>query len=115
MPREARKLLADILGAIESIRSFVQGRTFDDYQADLLLRSAIERQMLIVGEATRQLEVQAPGLAERIPGRREAIAIRNILAHGYAQVDDGLIWSTVHEDLPALEHDVRNLLQIVSL
>ncbi len=114
MPREARKLLADILGAIECIRSFVVGRTFEEYLADRLLRSAVERQLLIVGEATRQLEIQAPELAERIPERREAIALRNILAHGYVEVEDELIWSTIQEDFLEFESHVRHLLESAS-
>lgn len=51
MSPEAGKFLWDAINAARLALSFVQGRSFDDYQADAMLRSAVERQLLIVGEA----------------------------------------------------------------
>ena len=62
--------------------SSARGRTFDDYAADSMLRSAVERQFEIIGEALRRLEKTAPDVALRLPERSQAIAFRNILIHG---------------------------------
>jgi uncharacterized protein with HEPN domain len=64
------------------------GRSFEDYLADDVLRWAVERRLMIVGEALTVLRRIAPGTAARIPGLPQIIAFRNILVHGYAGVDD---------------------------
>ncbi len=38
------------------------------------------------------------------------MAFRNILIHGYATVDDALVWQALTEKLPGLERTVRDLL-----
>jgi uncharacterized protein with HEPN domain len=57
-PEADRVLLLDMLSASRAVVSFVQGRTWDDYQHDLLLRSAVERQVEIVGEAARRVSME---------------------------------------------------------
>jgi uncharacterized protein with HEPN domain len=68
--------------AADLVAEFVQGRSFDDYLADRLLRSAVERQLEIVGEALNRLAKEVPALAARIPDLRPAIAARNVLIEG---------------------------------
>jgi len=51
MPPEISKLLLDMLAAARRIEAFTAGRTFDDYGRDEMLRSAVERQFEIIGEA----------------------------------------------------------------
>ena len=55
MQAEAKKLVWDALQAVDRITRFSAGKTFGDYQGDELLRSAIERQFEIVGEALGKL------------------------------------------------------------
>jgi uncharacterized protein with HEPN domain len=63
------------------VGEFVGGRTFDDYRADPLLRSGVERQFEIIGEALNRLRNLDPGLAERLTNFRRIIAFRNMLIH----------------------------------
>ncbi len=55
MRLEARKYLFDIQRAAALVREFTGGKTFADYEADAMLRSAVERQFEIIGEAMTQL------------------------------------------------------------
>ncbi len=74
--------------AIERIERFVTGKSLEDYVNDELLRSAIERQFEIIGEAMmRVLKVNRP-LAERITDFRKIAGFRNALVHGYDTIDD---------------------------
>lgn len=41
---------------------------------------------------------------------RRIIALRNILIHGYAEVDDRLVWDVVETKLPVLRREVEALL-----
>lgn len=67
MERDPRAYLWDAKEATEAILRFVEGKTFDDYAGDLMLRSAVERQFEIIGEALNQLSKIAPELARSIP------------------------------------------------
>ena len=43
MPPDPRKYLWDALTAAELLVQFTAGKSFDDYRADALLRSGVER------------------------------------------------------------------------
>lgn len=74
------------------------------------MRSAVERQFEIVGEALGQLARVDAAMAERIPNLREIIAFRNILIHGYAVIDRARVWRVIEEDLPRLRATLEELL-----
>ncbi len=109
-PRDARVCLADVLAASEAIEMFVRGETLETYLADPKLRSAVERQFEIIGEALNQGRKADPDLVDRIAHARAVIGFRNQLIHGYALVDDEIVWGNV-QLLPELEDDVRRELE----
>ena len=110
MPLEAQKYLFDIQQAINLIDGFCAGKSFADYQHDPMLRSAVERQFEIVGEAVSRLAEVSPALAEKLPEYRRIIAFRNILIHAYATIDDRIVWGVVEGKLPHLRAEVEKLL-----
>lgn len=75
-----------------------------------MLRSAVERQFEIIGEALNQLCKIEPHWAKRIPDVPQIIAFRNVLIHGYASVNDLTVWRTIDESLPMLYETVTDLL-----
>jgi uncharacterized protein with HEPN domain len=109
-PRDPRIALAAVISAGEAIESFLDGRTFAEYGADLQLSSAVERQFEIVGEALGRAVRADSSLAASLPEAPEIVGFRNVLAHGYDAVSDALVWSIAREKLPALLAAVRNLL-----
>lgn len=110
MQREARKYLYDIRQAAARIAEFTAGRSIDDYLADVMLRSAVERQFEIIGEAMTQLAKLDAALAARISEYRDIIAFRNTLIHGYASVNHRIVWSVIETRLPVLHREVDSLL-----
>jgi uncharacterized protein with HEPN domain len=110
MPRDPRTYVWDAARAADLVTSFVEGRTFADYSKDDLLRSAVERQFEIIGEALNQLSKADPALAAGVPDLPRLVAFRNILIHGYAVVDDALVWDAANTKLPALRSTLTNLL-----
>lgn len=98
--REAAALIAE----------FTEGLDFDAYAADAKVRAAVEREFEIIGEALGQLAKLDPAAAAQIGEHRRIIAFRNILVHGYAGVDDMLVWDMVGTRLADLRRDVDRLL-----
>jgi uncharacterized protein with HEPN domain len=110
MRPDPRKYLWDALHAAELVHDFARGQSFAEYQSNAMLRSAVERQFEIVGEALNQLSKVDPEAASRIPELRRIVAFRNILIHGYATVDDALVWQVLVDKLPGLQHALHELL-----
>ncbi|EME57720.1 DUF86 domain-containing protein [Amycolatopsis decaplanina] len=109
MRRDARAYLWDALRAAELLSEFSEGEDFDAYQSNAMLRSAVERQFEIIGEALNQLSKVDGDLAAQVPDLGRIVAFRNILIHGYATVDDALVWQVLTERLPGLIGVLRRL------
>ena len=109
-PLEARKYLFDIQHACKLISEFTAGKSFSDYADDPMLRSAVERQFEVVGEALSRLLTVDPSLVDQISDTRRIIAFRNRLIHGYASVADDVVWGVVESNLPVLQREVAALL-----
>jgi len=110
MRLEARKYLFDMQEAAGLAAQFTAGKTFADYQADAMLRLAVERAFSILGEALTQLVRVDEGLALRISDLRSIIAFRNILIHAYAQIDDRIVWGIIESKLPVVQREIAELM-----
>ena len=73
-------------------------------------RSAVERQLEILGEACFRLVRLEPALIESVANLKLAIDLRNRIIHGYDAVDDEIVFLTVTDDLDALKTDLARLL-----
>ena len=110
MRRDPKSLLWDAREAAEAIAAMTTGKTFDDFDRDIVLRSAVERQFEIIGEALSQLARLDAVTAQSIPDLREIIAFRNILIHGYARIDRARVWQVVQRNVPQLRATLGGLL-----
>ena len=109
MDPKAGALLYDMQQAAGLVERFTSGKVFDDYANDPLLRSAVERQRESIGEAVNQLARIDPETVASITDHCRIIALRSILVHGYAKVDDRVIWNIVERNLPVLRREVDAL------
>ena len=100
-PSKDAAWLLDMLTAARAVQSFVAGRTFEQYQSDLLLRSAVERQVEIIGEAARGLSGTFKTAHPEIPWR-PIMAQRHRLAHDYGEINNALIWTVATVHVPKL-------------
>lgn len=107
---EVRKYLFDIEQACRLLAEFSNGKTFADYQSDALLRSAVERQFEIVGEALNQAIHLDPDLAQQLSDSSRIISFRNRLIHAYASIANEVVWGVLEANLSKLHHEVRELL-----
>jgi len=107
---ESKKYLYDIAHAAKLALGFIADKSFADYNADIMLRSAVERQLEIVGEALTQLARTDSATASQIGEYQRIIAFRNILIHGYAEIDHRIVWNVLEIKLPVVLRQASTLL-----
>jgi len=90
---------------------FTTGLSLQQYMADEKTRAAVERVLEICGEAMNGLYRIAPAVAEKIPHSRDIIGFRNILAHGYAELDHNKVYDIATVHAPQLLTAVREALK----
>ena len=74
---------------------------FDAFIEDELIKRAVIRALEIVGEATKNLDVNFRQKYNQVPWRLMA-GMRDKLIHDYMGVDYSLVFITVKEDVPEL-------------
>jgi uncharacterized protein with HEPN domain len=102
MRPEVAKRLLEAHAACLAIGEFVRGIDFEAFAASHLIRSAVERQFEIIGEALGRAARDYPQLVETMPEIPKIVGLRNRLIHGYDSVDDQLVWDIVQTKVPGL-------------
>jgi uncharacterized protein with HEPN domain len=110
MPRDERAYLVDIVESCAAILFAVRGLDLTAYQGNRLVRSSVEREFIIIGEAMAALSRAAPQTFVSITHARRIVDFRNQLTHEYPTVDDALVWALVERDVPVLHRECSALL-----
>lgn len=97
--------IADRIARIERATSSMD---FPGYLQNQDLQAAIERYIEIIGEAAGNLSQQTRDLAPDVPWA-QIIGARNVIIHGYAEVEPDRIWDIVKNHIPALHVAVERL------
>jgi len=74
------------------------------------LRSGVERQLMIIGEALSQVEKIDPNVSKTISNIRQIVNLRNVIVHGYSTVENETIWGILQEHIPKLYEEIKILL-----
>ncbi|MCZ6672739.1 MAG: DUF86 domain-containing protein [Verrucomicrobia bacterium] len=105
------KCLFDVQDACRAILSFTEGKRFEEFSRDDLIRSAVERKFEVIGEALRRIRDEDPDIFKQIEMGNEIVGMRNRLIHGYDAVDEEIVWETIDMHLPQLLQTVEALLR----
>lgn len=97
-----------MLDSCERIARFIADRTVEEFVADDFFRSAVERQIEIVGEAARGVSGAFQNAHPEIAWR-PIIAQRHILAHEYGEVLPQLLWRVATVHVPHLAEQLRQI------
>lgn len=111
MQRRADVYLELALLSLRKLPRFLQQRDLAEYLSDDYCQSAIERQLEICGDALGQLRKIAPEVFDHIPDGAMIIAFRNVLAHGYAVLDQRRVYEAATFKAPELLRTLEQLLQ----
>ena len=104
-PRSLKRL-DDAADACTRIQSFLKGISLETFVNSELLRSAIERQLEIIGEALGIAAKEDDSLLKIIPDLPRIVGLRNRLIHGYDSVDPELVWDVVKTKIPPLKSQI---------
>jgi uncharacterized protein with HEPN domain len=107
--RSDRERLLDILEALERIDGQA-ARGHAAFAVDELAQTAVIRWIEVIGEAARGVSEELRRAHPEVPWR-QIVAMRNVLIHGYFDIDVDLVWSVARNDLPKLGAQVRAILQ----
>jgi uncharacterized protein with HEPN domain len=108
----SRALLEDLLRILDIIQSFIRGQSFGDYESNIMLRHATERNLIAIGEILIRLRDSDPATVEMIPGAYALLGLRHRLAHGYdTEINDAIIWSGLTDEVPRLRLTITLLLE----
>jgi uncharacterized protein with HEPN domain len=101
--------LLDIVLAARAAIDYLGLRDLSALEQDPVVLSAIEHQLIVLGEAARRVSDGTKQRHAEIPWSN-AVGMRNILVHEYGRVDVGEVARTVREDLPGLTAQLEPLL-----
>jgi len=113
--RDLKGYLWDVREACKLIRAFAQNKTLEEYQADAYFRSAVERQLTILGEALAQARQHFPQVEGQIRDLKQIVGFRNRLIHAYLEVEDEIVWAIVVDNVPKLAEDAQAGLDALEL
>lgn len=107
--RDPKERLRDILDAIAAIERYL-GRGKPAFEQDELLQVWFLRHLQIIGEAVRALPEDVRALAPEVPWNN-IVGMRNVLVHGYFEIDTDIVWDAATRDVGALKPAIERLLR----
>ncbi len=105
--------LEDILDAIEQIDKLLEGRQFEAFLSDRILKAAFERFLEILSEAARHIPDDLKKSEPAIEWRKIS-DIGNHLRHAYHRVDAEILWNLFKDGkLNELGDAVSRMLDVI--
>jgi uncharacterized protein with HEPN domain len=102
--------LEHILQAIERIKRYANGVTFEDFVANDMLYYAVVKNIEIIGEASNMLTEEFRQAHPATPWK-QVTSMRNYIVHEYFQVDNTVVWDVITNDVPLLERQISEYLK----
>jgi uncharacterized protein with HEPN domain len=102
MVRSPSLRVHDMLEAIKGIEGAIRGKRYRDYQRSWVLRSALERGIEVISEASRHLDPELKAQHQDVRWK-DIAGIGNILRHEYQHIDPRIVWNTVRNELAPLK------------
>ncbi len=104
--------LSHIIDAAQRIATYTAGMAREQFLASLLVQDAVIRNLEVIGEAARNIELADPGFPTQHPelAWSSMQGMRHRLAHGYYRVNLDIVWVTVQRDVPQLLAQAKALL-----
>jgi uncharacterized protein len=108
--RDWRVYIDDMLEAIEKIQQYLSGMSYQEFIDDRRTVDAVTMNVAILGEATGRVPTEVKDRYPQIPWRLMR-DMRNVMIHGYRELDLQTVWDTSRNNLPPLVPLLREMLE----
>ena len=109
MPRDSRIYLEDILEATRKIKMYTGDLSKATFLEDEKTFDAVVRNLEVIGEAVKKLPADLRAKHTVLDWKKIA-GLRDILIHEYFGLDGEIVWDIVQNKVPALDREVRKML-----
>ena len=107
--RDDSQRMRDMLDAIGRIEKYTSlGR--EEFDRNDWMQVWVVHHLQIIGEAARVLPDDVRRLAPEIEWPK-IVGMRNVLVHGYFDIDTEIVWDAASRDAPMLKPRIERLLQ----
>jgi uncharacterized protein with HEPN domain len=106
--REWRFYVSDMIGFAEKVLAYTDGMTQAQFVDSALTYDATLRNLELIGESATRIPAEVRDRYPDIPWR-SVIATRNQLIHAYLGIDNDIVWSIIHDDVPSLLEHLRKI------
>ncbi len=98
-----------IVDAAARVEDFTRGMMRKDFLKDTKTQSAVIKELMVIGEATKRLSF---GLKQKHPDIpwEDIAGARDVFVHRYFEVKLDEIWNTVEKDIPQLRRAIEGIL-----
>ncbi len=110
MLRDGKEFLQDMHDYCSDVLKYLKSTDMSRFSDHGMEYDAIVRKLELIGEAATHIPESFRKNHPGIPWRR-VIALRNVLIHGYFSLDDDIIWSILHSDVPVLLNQLDEILE----
>lgn len=107
-PKDKERLY-HMIEAIDNIFEFVEGKSYETFENDKILRFAVIKNLEIIGEAAYLLTKNFKANHDSVDWN-DMIGMRHILVHGYYQIRFDIIWATIETELQSLKEKITEFI-----
>ena len=104
-----KQRLLHIVESINEIEKYIEGKNFDEFLENSMMRFASVKQIEIIGEAANHISEEVRNKFSEIQWR-QITGLRHILVHEYFGVDNRLVWQIIVDDIPVLKSKIKEVL-----
>jgi len=94
-------LLWDMFNAAKEIVEFIRDLNQNQFARQKVVRYAVERQIVVIGEASRKISDSFKQAHPEFPWKR-ILAQRNVISHEYGEILVEKVWLTASIHIPEL-------------
>lgn len=106
---EILKYVLDIESIIVELEKIIEHHktNFQEFQANFISIRAVERDLIIIGEAIVKLMKFEKEI--KISSAKHIIGLRNLIVHAYDSIEPAALWRILIVDLPILKHEIYTI------
>ena len=111
MDSHDRQVLKKMLEHADSITEYCENCDSQDaFESDKMRMEACVFNLMQIGELAKSaLSEITRSKIHSIPWK-QIFGMRNRIVHGYSGIDLSIVWETVHDDIPKLRNELKNIL-----